>query len=339
MISAAGLRLLNLGRVSPLHLHAAYTGLAEVLPENAEYGWLILARSDVGHIALGASQFVDAELDVAACARQGVPIVQRRLGGGTVWVDDGQLCAFFIVPRDQQRKAFFERCLEIFCAMFVQLGIAVERVGEQDIWAEGAKLLGSGGATIGHAQVFGASVLERFDSRMFAACVAASSAGYREWLADLLATQMTDLRRLNAATDESRIISALHEACAAHWPLREVESLAEREKAAVAAARAELSEPLEAGGRRLVRNGIKINRRTYLFEDAMSPWLRLVWRDGALDRAAAEDADAAAVLAECMGVRLQAGVVASCAVSQGMSVDRARELDARVLSLCRDAGK
>jgi lipoate-protein ligase A len=334
------LRLLNLGRVPPLQLHAAYTGLAEVMSADETVGWLLLARSASGHVALGASQYADAELDMSACRAAGVPVIQRRLGGGTVWVDDEQLCVFFIVPSATSgaREVFFTDCLDALCGVFERLGLEVERVGEQDIWCDGAKLLGSGGATIGSAQVFGASVLERFDARRFAACVASPSTEFRVWLSELLERGMTDLSRLGVQVEEAGLVEALGASCAERWQI-EAGMLDESARRAMASAAEELDEPLETGGRRLVRNGIKINRHIYLLENAQTPWLRLVWRDGVLERAAAEDAGAGQVLQRCLGEPIREGLILHSATRLGMSERAAHELEARVLELCRDAGR
>lgn len=338
MSRVSRLRLLNLGRVSPLRLHASYAGLAEAMASDDAAGWLLLARSERGHIALGASQYADAELDLPACRAAGIPVIQRPLGGGTVWVDEHQLCVFFIQPGREGREAFFERCLEVLCDTFGRLGVAVERVGEQDVWSAGRKLLGSGGATIGSAQVFGASLLERFDANGFARCIACPSEGYRAWLGELLSEGVTDLARQGVRADESQLIAALREACSAHWRVEDA-AVGTAAVRAVETAAEELREPLESGGRRLVRNGIKINRRTYLLEDAAPPWLRLVWRDGCLARAASGDADVEQALERCLGEPLREGAVSCAARAHGLTREAAAGLEARVLTLCRDAGR
>lgn len=332
------LRLLRLGSVAPLDLHAAYVGLAETISVADQSGWLVLGRSATGHVALGASQYADAELDLPACRAGAVPVIQRPLGGGTVWVDDAQLCVFFVLPGRASRDAVYSRCLGVLADTFERLGLRVEQVGGQDIWCAGVKLLGSGGATIGQAQVFGASFLERFDARAFAGCVAAPSEGFRVWLGDLLDEGMTDLARLGVRAGETQLVDALSASCSEHWRL--VDAVPEESaRAAIALAARELSEPLEAGGRRLVRGGIKINRRTYLLEDGAGPWIRVVWRAGRLERAAAGAPEVERALCACLGEPLVEGLVHAAALRQGMTQAAALELERRVATLLRDAGR
>lgn len=332
------LRLLQLGSVAPLDLHAAYVGLAESVTAGDRTGWLVLGRSAAGHVALGASQYADAELDLHACREADVPVIQRPLGGGTVWVDDAQLCVFFVLPGSTARDAVFTRCLGVLAGAYERLGLRVEQIGGQDIWCAGAKLLGSGGATIGNAQVFGASFLERFDARAFARCVAAPSPGFRAWLGELLNGAMTDLARLGVRASEAQLVDALRASCAEHWRL--VDAVPDEPAlAAMQLAARELAEPLETGGRRLVRGGIKLNRRTYLLEDGAVPWIRVVWQAGRLERAASSDPRIDGVLGACLGEALDDGLVSAVALRRGMTRNAAFELERRVAALLRDAGR
>ncbi len=337
-MNVTGLRLLHLGHVDPFYLHAAYSGLAESLHED-DPGWLLLARSARGHVALGASQYADAELDIEACRRLQTPIVQRPLGGGSVWVDKHQLCVFFIVPRRERQQDFFSRCLRVLRAMYSELGVAAKVVRDQDIWAGGSKLLGSGGASIGKAQVFGASIIELFAAEQFAACVTAPSQGYRAWLETLLLDHMTDLGRLGVEAEEEKIVDALKKACESEWQLCAAKGIEAPEQAAIDAALKELKEPLETGGIRRIRHGIKINAQTYLFEDAASPWIRVVWRAGALVRSDSQDTKIHEVLHGILEQPLLPGMVMRQALQLGIAEKEARSLDQRIVTLVQDAGK
>ncbi|AOU97319.1 hypothetical protein BI364_04320 [Acidihalobacter yilgarnensis] len=335
------LKFYDAGWLSPYALHASYAGLAASLGEGDE-AWLVLARADQGHIALGASQYADAELDLNYCRMRRIPVVQRALGGGTVWVDSRQLCLFFIFPRGlapRSHGALFDTCLDVLVEAYAQVGVTVTRVGGQDLWCAGRKLLGSGAASIGQAIVFGASILERFDAESFAACVDCSSRGFQTWLREALAEGMTDLLSLGYAQRATRFADVLRAVCDTRWDtvLARPDAV---QNAAIAAVEHELRQSLELGGRRLVRGGLKINRETYLLEDTTSPWLRLLWRGGSVMRAASADHRIDTVLQACVGRPLAGGrLVYEQALAHGLSEAMAQSLVLRVEGLCRSLGQ
>lgn len=329
------LKIHDAGWLTPYALHACYTGLAASL--NADDApWLLLARADRGHIALGASQYADAELDLGYCRMRRIPVVQRALGGGTVWVDRDQLCVFFLWPQHSAPRShadLFDECLALLVDAFAQIGLQTMRVGGQDLWCGGRKLLGSGAATIGHTMVFGASLLEHFAADSFAACVHSPSQGFGEWLRDALAAGMTDLYSLGHVESTRALIDALRVACAARWNV-DTSSPDERQRAAMFEAECELREPLESGGRRLVRGGIKINRETYLLEDAAAPWLRLLWQSGRLRRAACADPEADLLLQDCLDTPWDGSLLFDRAASHDLAESAVRTLAQRIDALC-----
>ncbi|AOV16499.1 hypothetical protein BJI67_04910 [Acidihalobacter aeolianus] len=323
------------GWLTPYALHACYAGLAASLSADDPL-WLVIARADRGHIALGASQYADAELDLGYCRMRGIPVVQRALGGGTVWVDRDQLCVFFLWPRHAAPRThadLFDECLALLAAAFAQIGLQTMRIGGQDLWCGGRKLLGSGAATIGHTMVFGASLLERFAADSFAACVHSPSQGFSEWLRDALAAGMTDLSSLGQAESTPALVDALRASCAARWDV-DASSPDKLQRAAMFEAECELREPLELGGRRLVRGGIKINRETYLLEDAAAPWLRLLWQSGRLRRAACADPEADLLLQDCLDMPWDGSLLFDRAASHDLAESAVRTLAQRIDALC-----
>lgn len=265
-------RWLDLGQLSPTHLHAAYQGLAEAAAPDAE-PMLVWAQCTGPHLALGASQTAGAELDLDACRRRGVDLVQRPLGGGTVLVDPNQYCFFLLFPdrhRPSRHQGLFDQGLATATAVYHAFDLPVQRIGANDLWLDGRRILGSGAATLGSTMVFGASFLLAFDHALFAALVQAPSAGFRRWLAEEVRAGMTGWREHSESPAAERVQARLREAVHEQlgWDTREAE-LGDAEHAAIEEALEEVTVPPDATApRRLVANGIKINHSRYLVETA-----------------------------------------------------------------------
>lgn len=334
------IKVYDAGRLTPYALHALYEGLAASLGPD-DHPWLVFARADRGHISLGASQDADAELDLANCRLHRIPVVQRALGGGAVWVDQRQLCVFFIFPRaaaPRTQGALFDECLQLLTEAFARVGVPVEREGEQDLWSGGRKLLGSGAATVGHSMVLGASLLEHFDAESFAACIRSPSPGFATWLKEALSTGMTDLTALGSPLQAEDFVSALREICDRRWGVEPGQPRPDDLKA-MAEAELNLRLPLESGGNRRVRGGIKINRETYLVEDSGDPWIRLLVRAGRLERVACADRQLDAVLQACLQRPVEEKLLHECADALGLSGRQAGKLVQRVMDLCNIPGR
>ncbi|MDE2089430.1 MAG: biotin--protein ligase, partial [Gammaproteobacteria bacterium] len=237
-------RWIDLGQVSPVDLYAACQGLAQAQEARDFTPVVLWGRCDRPHVSLGASQWAEAELDLEACRSLGVEVVQRCLGGGTVLVDPDQWCFFFVLPRvgtPASRDRLFETCLAPAVAAFRELGLAVQRVGRGDLWLDGRKILGSGAATLGQADVLGASFLLRFQAGLFARLVRSPSAEFRIWLEEALAHGMTDWARHGRLPGEAELRAGFqrHISACLDWVFQE-DQLAARERDMIAQARVEL---------------------------------------------------------------------------------------------------
>lgn len=254
---------------------------------------VLWGRCDRAHVCLGASQDAAAELDPDVCARLGLGVFRRPLGGGTVLVDPWQWCFFVIVPGavvGGPRRRFLVRCLDVAAATFVHYGIEARPAGDTDLWVEGRKILGSGAASVGQAWIWGASFLLRFDAATFAAIVRApggvSGAGFRQWLAEELDAGMTDWGRCGTLPDPEDLERRFRREIEAKfgWRLQDG-GLSAGERRALPEAREDLAEV--NGGRkpRRVGAGIKIRHRAYLLEAGSGTGrIRLVVRDGRIVR-------------------------------------------------------
>lgn len=254
-------RWIDLGRVAPLELHAAYAGIAYAM-QAASAPVVVWGRS-TDHLCLGQSQgWCEVEPDVA------VPVVRRLLGGGAVWIDEHQHCYALIAPRQLAPVVpgqWFGWGLEAARLTLRRFGLPARRVGA-DLWVRGRKIAGSGAATLGGAAVLASSFLMRFAHERFAHAVSAPSPGYRRWLEAALHEAMTDWETEQEPPREDLLAAAFRQTLALTlgWRLED-DTLTASEQDAIREARDEISEPIEPG-QRLTAGGIKLNHRTFLTE-------------------------------------------------------------------------
>ncbi len=302
-------RFLDLGTLAPQALHAAYHGLALAQDEGAR-PILAWARSAAAHVCIGQTQSAPEELDLEACAQAQVAVVRRTLGGGTVLLDDEQRCVFFILPLTlaaARPQRIFRYCLDPLARTYRSFGIDARQVGRADLWVSDAKIAGSGAATLGHSIVFASSFILRFPEALFCRLVRAPSPEFRAWLGAALPCAFTSWARVGAVPDDAILVQILRAAVAADlgWDL-EPDLPSAQERHAMHEAEEELQADDASGDaveeRRRIRNGIKINARTFLVESRDGDdWLRVLLANGRIARIDTHDAVAAAALERCVG--------------------------------------
>lgn len=286
MISA---RWLDLGLVSPAELHGTYIGLAEAQARDASP--ILLWGRATPHICLGQHQSGNVEL----VPLPAVPVLQRPLGGGMVWIDEHQYCFILIVPLGHvtaRPSEWFDWILAPAQQTYQRFGLDVGRV-DRDLWLSGRKMAGSGAATIGNCGVIASSFLMRFPSAQFADCVACPSQGFREWLDQALDGAIIDWATAGSAPREAELAqmfrASLESVCG--WRLESSELLVV-ERQAVQRAMVDLeAQEVEFKSRRLVPNGIKLNADTFLTERHRGgQWVRLLTKGGKFMRVAVSEA-------------------------------------------------
>lgn len=333
-------RLIDAGVLDPVDLHATYMGLAEAQAPSVS-PILLVARSSRAHLSIGASQAVSADIDMARCRESGLDVVQRPLGGGSVWVDPAQTVVAVILPRDLapgRPTALFDACLYPMLEVFGRFGLTAMRVGEQDIWVGGRKILGSGAATIGSSMVFATSILRQFDAAGFAAAIRAPSDGFREWLQEALAEGMTDWQAAGIVPDDADLVATLSEVFGAGfgWGIEPGE-ISGREREAIRAAACEIEDERVTEGPRHVRHGTKINQRTYLLEEGAGPGaMRLLIDSGRIVRAWAAEAGLSQALQAVVKQPVDRFRLEECLAKAGLDPALVSHVIERVLQMTAD---
>ncbi|MCG6876913.1 MAG: hypothetical protein LJE97_17630 [Betaproteobacteria bacterium] len=247
-------RWIDLGRTDALTFHATYAGLAAGRQEDPLPA--VVWGRVAAHVCLGQSQGMCELADALD-----VPVVRRPLGGGTVWVDDMQLSYALIAPLASvppRHADWYEWALGPAIATYRDFGLAVERDAE-DLWLAGRKIAGSGAATIGRSAVVASSFLLHFPRERFACAIAAATETFRTRLLEALALAMTDWAAHGPIPDEATVRARFQRALARElgWHAQ-AGAVDVAEAAEIESWRTELSEPIDAGTRR-VPDGIKLN--------------------------------------------------------------------------------
>lgn len=246
----------------PRQFHATYAGIAQAAGMDAAPALVWGGAS--AHLCLGQGQGAARELN----PHIDVPVVRRPLGGGAVWVDEGQPVYVLVAPLHHFPKRPAEWAawaLQPAIAVFRRFGLEVERRGE-DLWLGGRKIAGTGAATIGACAVFASSFLLRFPLTRFAACMAGSD-DYRRWLEQGLAATLTDWCAHAPLPSPADLRAAYCDAVARTlgWQLFADVAVA-AEVAAVAEALQDMDDDVDDSVRCRQRDGIKLNAESHLVE-------------------------------------------------------------------------
>ena len=264
-------RLLDLGEVSPLRSQALYHGLAQSMEEESP-DTIVLCRPSAPYFCVGYHQSPRAELDLDWCRLNGYPVFQRRIGGGTVFLDPHQLfyqCIFHRSRAPFDVASIYRRFLTPPVRVLQALGLAAALEGVNEIEVGGRRIAGTGGGQIQDAVVVTGNILFDFDYDAMARAWRVPSEEFRRLASDSLHRYVTTLkgevsRPPSIEGVKERLVQQYAETLGR--PLVPG-PLTRGEEEAVAQAEAELADPAwtpEGVGRG--ERGLKIARGVYIRE-------------------------------------------------------------------------
>lgn len=167
------LRVLDLGSASALRSqtlwHAVARGVSDGAPPTLSF-----VRPREPYVSIGYHRRLE-EVDLDHCRARGLPVFRRMVGGGPVYLDDGQLFFQIAVPAGMvppARRAALRFLLEPAVEAFRAVGVGAVLDAEPEVVVGERKICGHGAGQIGDAVVVVGNLIERFDHRAAARILA-----------------------------------------------------------------------------------------------------------------------------------------------------------------------
>lgn len=200
MAGGKSVRLLNLGLTDPIQTQSIYHAVAELMTEDSP-DTVILCRPRLSYLCLGYHQNYRDVLDSEVCARLGIPVVRRKLGGGATYLDSDQLFYQFIFHKSRmpaQFRQIYSQLLQPPVDALKGLGLDARLRAENEIEIGGKRIAGIGGGFAGEACVVVGNVLFDFDYETMSAVWNCPTESFRDLARRALRDRLTTLRQIDA---------------------------------------------------------------------------------------------------------------------------------------------
>ncbi len=210
------IRLLDLGTVPYLRSQTIFHGIAYAMGDSSPDTITLMSPREP-YACIGFHQELEKEIDVDYCNKQGIHMMRREIGGGAVYLDDGQVFYHWIFhPEHLPRQV--EEIFAIYCQTLVQtyraIGIDAEHRPINDILVRGRKIGGTGAASIGEATVMAGSLMFDFDFELMARVLKVPSEKFRDKVYQSLQEYMTTIKReLGEGCDRQEVKDILIQQC------------------------------------------------------------------------------------------------------------------------------
>jgi lipoate---protein ligase len=212
------IRLLHLGSVSPLRSQTVYHAVGHALTSDSP-DTIILVSPDRPYVCIGYHQELEREVDLDYCRAHSLPVYRREVGGGAVYLDEGQLFSQWIFRAGRLPaglEARFELYVRPLVETYLALGIPAYYRPANDIHVAGKKIGGTGAARMGEAEVVVGSLMFTFDKAVMAQVLRISSEKMRDKVVQGLEQYMTTMQEQLGRLPERAEVKRLYvERCAA----------------------------------------------------------------------------------------------------------------------------
>jgi len=158
------LRLIEAGTVSYVRSQTLYHALGYT--RTGSTNTIVVSQPDSPYMCIGYFQDACQELNLEYCKQNHLPVLRRETGGGTVYIDNGQVFVQWILtPGFLPRRT--EDRFQIFVKPIIEtykfFGIDAYYHPINDVHVGGRKIVGTGAGTIGDSEVVTGNFLFHFN--------------------------------------------------------------------------------------------------------------------------------------------------------------------------------
>jgi len=209
---AKKIRLLYMEGVSPLRSQTVYHAVAYAMKEDTP-NTIIMVSPDAPYVCIGYHQDMQKEVDLEYCAANGLPVYRREVGGGAVFLDNGQLFTQWIFHKEDLPASLEERFklyVDPLVATYQALGIHANLRPINDVHVEGKKIGGTGAAQMGIAEVVVGSLMYTFDKKTMSKVLKVPSEKMRDKIFESLEAYMTTMTEQLGSTPDRNVVKDLY---------------------------------------------------------------------------------------------------------------------------------
>ncbi len=189
------IRVLYMENISPLRSQTVYHAVGYAMKPDTP-NTILLVSPNAPYVSIGYHQDLEKEVDLEYCAQNNLPVYRREVGGGAVYLDNGQLFTQWVFHKEdlpvslEERFAFY---VEPLVQTYRALGIPAQYRPINDIHVQGKKIGGTGAAQMGIAEVLVGSLMFTFDKKTMSRVLKLSSEKMRDKIFESLEAYMTTM--------------------------------------------------------------------------------------------------------------------------------------------------
>jgi lipoate---protein ligase len=206
------IRMLYMEGVSPLRSQTVYHAVAYAMKEDSP-NTIIMVSPNAPYVCIGYHQDMQREVDLDYCATNGLPVFRREVGGGAVYLDNGQLFTQWIFHKNDLPATLEERFklyIDPLVGTYQALGIDANHRPINDVHVEGKKIGGTGAAQMGIAEVVVGSLMYTFDKKTMSKVLKVPSEKMRDKIFESLEAYMTTMTEQLGSTPDRAMVKDLY---------------------------------------------------------------------------------------------------------------------------------